>query len=810
MTRSLPTLFLLVSGFFGTSFQSAVAYDNPRPATAYHIVGDGDDNRRGAVQGRVITQDGRPAAYVTIAVKGSGKGTTASEDGSYHLRQLAPGEHTLVVSFVGLETREQTITVQPGQTTQLDLTLTETARQLGEVQVRGYKSANQTPVNVGKVGIKPMDLPQAVAVIERDVLDRQQTLRISDVLANTNGVYISGTTGGYQEEISARGFTFGSSNTFKNGVRFNNSVMPEVSSLERVEVLKGSSAILFGNVAAGGILNLVTKKPRFEAGGQVQMRGGSFGFYKPAFDVYGRLTSNIAVRLNGTYENSRSFRDEVRSERFYINPSVLAKLGTRTELLLEVDHLRDNRTLDFGIGAVNYAIPDVPRSRFLGTSWGYNDVRQTGITATISHRLNDQWQLRATGGMQQYNSDQFGTTRPNASNQFIRPNGDWQRGIQRTQVDEQYRIGQLDLTGTFSTGGIRHTLLIGADADSYRTNTTAFNPLARYDTLNIYNPAKYRLRQDVPTLTARQLTEAPIDRAGVYVQDLLAISEKLKVLAGLRYSYQQTISTITTLADSKATTTSNFDGAFTPRFGVVYQPRPTTSLFVSYANSFVLNTGVDITGNALPPSFINQYEAGLKNDLLNGWLSANLTVYQIRNSNLAQTVLNPPASNPNARELAGEVTSRGVEVDVKSKTVRGFSFLAGYSYNEARYTQSNIFIVNSLLRYNPNHTANGSLFYTLQRPGFGRGLQLGFTALYIGERQAGRSTRLTVANDAFRLIPVAAYTQLNASVGYVRARYSLRANVSNLLNQLSYNIHDDNSVNPIAPRMVSATVSWNW
>jgi iron complex outermembrane recepter protein len=87
---------------------------------------------------------------------------------------------------------------------------------------------------------------------------------------------------------------------------------------------------------------------------------------------------------------------------------------------------------------------------------------------------------------------------------------------------------------------------------------------------------------------------------------------------------------------------------------------------------------------------------------------------------------------------------------------------------------------------------------------------VGFTALYIGERQAGRSTRLTVANDAFRLIPVAAYTQLNASVGYVRARYSIRTNVSNLLNQLSYNVHDDNSINPIAPRMVSATVSWNW
>ncbi|MEZ0609404.1 TonB-dependent siderophore receptor [Fibrella sp. WM1] len=788
-----------------------ISFANPtnRPDSTYVLTND-DDNQRGSVHGRIVTQDGQPAAYVSITIKGTAKGTTTSDDGSYHLRHLAPGEHTLVVSFVGLQTQEQTITVTAGQTAQLDLTLTETARQLGEVQVKGYKSTNQVPVAVGKVAIKPMDLPQSVAVVERDVLDRQQTLRLSDVLANTNGVYISGSTGGFQEEISARGFAFGSSNTFKNGVRFNNGVMPEVSSLERVEVLKGSSAILFGNVAAGGILNLVTKKPRFEAGGQVSMRVGSFGFYKPSFDVYGGLTQNIAVRLNGTYENSRSFRDDVRGERIYLNPSILAKIGARTDLLLEADYLRDKRTLDFGIGAINYAIPDVPRNRFLGTAWGYNEVKQTGVTATLTHRLTDQWQVRATGGLQDFSSDQFGTTRPNASSQFIKTNGDWQRGIQRTQVDEKYYIGQIDLTGQFSTGTIKHTLLIGADADQYRTNTTAFNPLAKYDTINVFNPAKYRLRTDVPTLTARQLTQAPIDRAGVYVQDLIALTNKLKMLAGVRWSYQQTSSTVTTLNDNKATTTTNFDDAFTPRFGLVYQPRETTALFVSYANSFALNTGVDVAGNALPPSFINQYEAGIKNDLFNGLLSANATVYQIKNSNLAQTSLENGNTNANIKELAGEVTSRGVEVDVKSKTIRGFSFLAGYSYNETRYTQSNTYIVGSLLRYNPNHTANASLFYTLQRPGFGQGLQLGFTAFYVGERQAGRSTRVTVANDTYRLIELPAYTQLNASVGYVRARYAIRANVTNLLNQLSYNVHDDNSINPIAPRQVSATLSWNW
>ena len=243
----------------------------------------------------------------------------------------------------------------------------------------------------------------------------------------------------------------------------------------------------------------------------------------------------------------------------------------------------------------------------------------------------------------------------------------------------------------------------------------------------------------------------------MYVQDLIALSDKWKVLAGLRWSYQQTGSTVTTLADSKAATVTTFDNAFTPRFGLVYQPRQTTALFVSYANSFAVNTGIDVAGNALPPSFIDQYEAGIKNDLFNGFLSANATICQIKNSNLAQNSLQNGNTNTNIKKLAGEATSRGVEVDVKSKTMRGISFLAGYSYNETRYTQSNTYIVGSLLRYNPNRTANASVFYTVQKTGFTQGLQLGLTAFYMGERVAGRSTRVTVVNDAFRLMPLPAY-----------------------------------------------------
>ncbi len=770
----------------------------------------------GSLRGSVTTRDGRPAPFVTISVKAQGKGVLADEAGQFYLRQLAPGGCIVTVSLVGLPEQSQTVTIVAGQVTILQLVLAEDARQLSEVMVKAYKSDNQRPISLGKVSIRPLDLPQAVAVIDREVLERQQTLRLSDALMNANGVYVMGTTGGTQEEIAGRGFAFNSSNTFKNGARFNNAAMPELSALERVEILKGSSAILFGNVAAGGILNLVTKKPCFESGGSVSMRVGSYNFYKPAVDVYGGIgqAGKVAYRLNATYENSQSFRDVVRGERLYVNPSLLFKFSDRTELLLEGDYLRDRRTPDFGIGAINYVVADVPRSRFLGVNWGYNRIDQQSATATLTHQLSDRWQIRGMVSGQNYRSDLFANQRPNGNSQTIKTNGDWIRGLQRTEVAETYAIAQIDLTGRFQTGRIDHTLLIGADADRYRTNTTAYNPLNAYDTLNIFNPAKFRQRSDIPALTARTLTAAPIDRVGVYGQDLLTVSPKIKVLAGLRYSYQQTGSNVLTYPTSTSgqinTSVYTYADAVTPRVGLVYQPRPTSALFVSYANSFAVNTGVDVSGNALPPSFIDQYEAGWKNDLFGGRLSANLTVYQIKNSNLAQTSLTNGNTNTNIQELAGEVTSRGLEVDVKTRAIGGFSVLAGYSYNRTVYTKSNTFIVGSLLRYNPNHTANASLYYAVPGNGWAKGLNLGLTTFYMGERQAGRSTRLTVANDSFRLIPLPAYTQLDASVGYSLPRLSVRAKLSNILNALSYNVHDDNSINPIAPRMVSTTVSWRW
>jgi iron complex outermembrane receptor protein len=417
----------------------------------------------------------------------------------------------------------------------------------------------------------------------------------------------------------------------------------------------------------------------------------------------------------------------------------------------------------------------------------------------------------------------YSTARPST----VKPDGKWVRNLQRTQTDEQYFLGQIDLTGQFKTGFLKHNLLFGADADQYRTQTPGFtiyadtkNPLkssAVYDSINVYNMSEYEQRSDIPQATITSLAKNLIGRGGVYVQDLVSITEKLKVLAGLRYSYMESrnesYSRKNGIDSLTAVPAARFDQAFTPRFGIVYQPLKTTSLFASYANSFNLNTGIDNTGKQLAPSFINQYELGVKNDLFKGLLSANVVLYQIVNSNLNQTILqdspNFNAQYPNAQELAGEVTSKGLEVDLMTKSFQGFSFIGGYSYNQTTYTKSNTYEVGSRLRYNPNHTANASVYYTFRNKLL-KGFNFGLTGFYVGDMLAGRNTRLTVANDAFRLIPLPSFFQLDLSAGYTFNKISLRGRVTNVLNTLGYYAHDDNSINPIAPRQFAATLSYKF
>ena len=812
----------------------------------------GTDNpaRRGWLTGVVLDVSGKPVEGVSVALKGTSYGATTGADGSFRVSAQA-GAYQLVVSSIGYVTQEVAVTVTSGETTPVPaFTLAASNQNLSEVTVTGAKSLNQRAVTVGKLPVATLDLPQSAVTVEREVLEQQQVLRLSDALVNVSGLYVTSTTGGTQEELGSRGFSYGSNNTFKNGVRFNNGVMPEASSLERMEVLKGSAAILYGNVAAGGVLNLVTKKPQFEQGGSVGLRVGSFGFWKPTVDVYGAIgnSKTAAFRLNGTYENADSFRDEVKSNRVYVNPSLLFELTPKTTLILEGDYLRDNRTPDFGVGAIDYNILE-SRSRFLNTPGTKNATQQTSATATLTSRLSNTWQVRAVAGFQRYDNELLSGNRPVGINNGTRPArgaagtptyvpaapkpslyGDWQRTLSRTETSENYYLAQLDLTGQFRTGFLGHTVLIGADVDQYETNALTFTAQA-YDSINVLDRSK-ALRQPTNSVSSYDAlnrntrTLGNTRRAGFYVQDLMSITEKVKLLAGVRWSYQETPSDVYTYAAPTAAdqtlrvTQQNrrYDDAFSPRLGLVYQPIKTTSLFASYSNSFTPNAAIGVDGSTLRPSIIGQYEVGIKNDLFKGLLSANVTAYKIVNSDQAQTILatapNYNPDRPTAQELAGEVTSKGVEVDVQSKPLLGWTFITGYSYNHTAYTKSNIYENGSRLRYNPAHTANLSLYYNFSNSfsdnTFLRGLNAGITTYYVGDKLAGRNTRTTVANDTYRLMSIPNYVLFDASLGYTYERFSVRVKLANILNELSYNLHDDNSVNPIAPRNFAATASYRF
>ena len=759
--------------------------------------------------GKIVDGNNNALMGATIIGEGTNKHTLSNINGEFALKGLKPINYTLAISYMGYTKKFVQVSLTNGETIDLGtIYLTEDTNELTEVVVSG-SLFNKTP-NAAKAGIKPLDLPQSAVVISQQTLENQQVNSMSDILKNTNGVYIKGTTGGYQEEIAARGYSLGSSNTFKNGIRFYNGMMTETSGIESMEVLKGSAAILFGNVEAGGVINIITKKPKFNFGGNVGITLGSFGNSKPKFDVYGPIgdSKNIAFRFNGSYRNSDSFRKFVSSETTYFNPSFLFKLNSKTTLLVEADYTHDKRTPDFGAGVIDYQLVDLPRDQFVGVTWGYIDAQQVAATATLNHTLSKNWNLSFINSVRHYNTDLFTNTRPNTSGGTIEEDGTWARSLQRNEEQNNYLLQQLDLKGIFKTGNLKHQFLVGADSEQYKTKTLRYNRVD-YDEINIFNPDYANFRTDIPTLSSDRLTSSPVSRFGIYVQDLIGITDYIKLLAGVRYTYQDTESDIYNYGTDSNAVTNSYDDAITPRFGLILQPTKNNSIFASYSNSFETNTGVDVDGNSLKPSIVDQYEIGVKNELFNDRLFANVTVYQITNSNLAQTSLENGNTDSNIKELVGEVQSKGVEIDFAYRPLTSLQLMAGYSFNETKYTKTNTYIVGDLLRYNPQHTANASANYTIES-GVLNGLKIGVIGTYFGERFAGRNKRVTVEGDDRELIPLNDYFEFDATLSYSFKHFTVGAKLANITNVLNYNVHDDNSLNPIAPRNFLTSVTYNF
>ena len=492
-------------------------------------------------------------------------------------------------------------------------------------------------------------------------------------------------------------------------------------------------------------------------------------------------------------------------------------MSSRTELIVEGDYLKHEFTPDFGIGSLgNTAIADVPRSRFMGTSWQYNTTNQSTASATLNHAFNANWKLNSVVSYQQFQRDYYSVERIQANAQ-----GDWGRPLGRVDTKEKYFTGQVNLNGKIKTGKLEHLLLAGVDADHYMTNTYNYDIQGKiYDSINILDPNKFTPRTDIPVATRVTFVETPVNRFGAYVQDLISITPKIKLLAGVRWSLQESPANTTTYlqkGDSVANGKFKTDNAFSPRVGLVYRFKPNVSFFASYSNSFSVNSGLDIYNNVLPPSIIDQYELGVKNIFFDGKLTVNLTAYKIINNNLAQTAQfdkdGNPNNNSNLKELTGQTTSNGVELDVMTNFLKGLSVMAGYSYNDMRYTKTpgnkGSYITGQRLVNSPAHTANASAFYTFGHGALNR-LKIGAAVYYVGDRFGGWNNTIEQAQNYSRLIPVDGFTTVDLSAGYSIKRFSLLAKVSNLTNTYNYYVHENYSINPIAPRQFITTVAYKF
>ena len=341
--------------------------------------------------------------------------------------------------------------------------------------------------------------------------------------------------------------------------------------------------------------------------------------------------------------------------------------------------------------------------------------------------------------------------------------------------------------------------------------------------INLFSFDPATQRNDFPkNITNTQIVTTNTNRFGIHAQDLISLTEKIKLLAGIRWSWQESQADTNNLIKKTITEgAKRLDNAFSPKVGLVYQHTKDMSVFASYSNSFTPNTGTTVDLQPIKPSIIDQYEAGIKKDFWKGVLSTNVTVYQITNSNLAQTAefkadgitIN---TDTTVKTLSGETKSKGVEIDITARPIDGLNIIGGYSYNDMRYTKTTgkngSFIEGDRLVRTPVNTANLSFFYTLQS-GALKGISLGAIGNYIGDRLGGWNNQYdsTKPNGIWdREIPLEGYTTIDASVGYNWNNFSILCKLSNITNELNYTVHENYSVNPIAPRQLMTSLKYKF
>ena len=652
-----------------------------------------------------------------------------------------------------------------------------------------YTRPNSTTAT--KTDTPIFDTPVSVQIVPKQVIQDQQAINMQDALNNVSGVFADhGSQGGSFSEDSflIRGFPTqkaGFSTAYRDGYLSLLGGRFSLANVEQIEVLKGPAAFLYGRLEPGGLINIVSKRPQALPYYSLQQQFGSYNQFRTLADLTGPLIQDgsLTYRLNFEYFTSDSFRDFQFADRKFFAPSLIWHISDKTSVDLDFLYQREASRPDPGLPVIGGRPEALPKNRWIGEPTDRFSTEYHATSVTLKHQFTDAW--KATGRFSYakdvgINNTQIFPAGPLDEDPNSPTYGVLQRGYFNfpNSVRDTY-LGTINITGKFKTNWLDHTLLIGGDyfnrkdggskAGVFTLPGDPVNP----PPLNLFNPsyglAGFDTSQLPPPFDPFATKQ---DWWGIYLQDQIAISDKLHLLLGGRFddaSLQQG-------TDSKIN-----DRKFSQRYGLLYHPVSWLALYGSYAEGFnAANSGRVISGKPAP-ELSQQYEAGIKGEWLEKRLNASLAFYELTKMNVAVPIKDQLLAAQGFVDLVGEARSQGIEFDVAGQVTPNFRLIATYSLTDALTTNDRddnggLGNTGKRLAAVPRHAGSfwGNYdFSNLGAPGFNSGL-----GLYAVGKRAGN-------NENTYDLP--GYVRLDAMLKYSKkiglSKVSAQFNVRNFLDK---------------------------
>lgn len=669
-------------------------------------------------------------------------------------------------------------------------------------QDKGYAPGISTTATKSSAPLR--DIPQTVNVIPEQLIRDQAARSLQDVLRNVPGVGMSNGDG-QRDQVTIRGFS-AISDQFVDGMRDDALYFRDLSNIERVEVLKGPAAMLYGRGSSGGLINRVTKKPQPGTFGEATISVGSYDLKRISIDANTSATENIAVRLTGAYEDSGSFRDQGFIERSSIAPAASFKLGADTKLLVQGEFAKDKRITDFGIPSFNGRPVDVPRSTYYGSGEArrddYTETEVSSLTAVFDHRFSDALSLRNATRYYTYELDRNNTLPAGTVDSDTLTVGR-SRGDVTRQEDGYFN--QTDFTFKNALGGLKQEWLFGVEIGKQNKYQSFINQ-SNIDSVPLFNPGgAVPPPFSAATLASANPANSVFDVLGVYAQDQISLTPHWKALLGLRYDiFKQA-----TRFEPTQQSLEREDKTISPRAGLVWQPAEFASYYVSYSKSFQPSAeSFPLASNNVnnAPEQTRNIEIGTKLDFLQGAFSVTAAAFDLERSDIKTA---DPA-NPSTLINVGEQRTRGLELTASGSLPRGWDLSAGYAYLDARITEStskvntaqtpvvSIPIEGNRPSLTPVHSA--SLWLVKQ---LGRGFSAGGGLNYSADSYASASNAVVI--PGYLTADLAAY--------YRSKRFDAALNLKNVTNEdyiVSAHGSHDNLLTPGAPREIQLSLTYKF